>query len=188
MIASLQLFFNFFSVIKYDYTGLLTNMAPLSLGALGAIAHKNKIVMRGGKYFEVGLLILLLLVDISVNLKYQIIFWGIINLYFILKASQGGIKLKILEDLLLNRKLILIGRISYGIYLYHGLINYYFTKHIFDPVWLNIPFGKWGIFARLEFHSWILKFPIYSFFSISLAILSFRFIETPFLKMKEKFA
>jgi len=60
---------------------------------------------------------------------------------------------------------------------------FYLTPYFFDPIWLNITFE---IFAKLEFHDWIFKLPLYSIISIYLAYLSFRLIETPILKLKEK--
>jgi peptidoglycan/LPS O-acetylase OafA/YrhL len=165
-------------------------MAPLSLGAIGAILSKKNIISNPifqKKYIEI-LILLLMLIIISFDYRYILIVCGILNLYLVLKAYHFGFKVDCLDKILLNSKLIFIGRISYGIYLYHNLIGYYFTNSIFDPIWKNIPFDQIGMISKIQYHSWVIKFPLYSFVSIVFAYISFKYIESPILKFKNRFA
>ncbi len=115
------------------------------------------------------------------------IIWAFLNLFLVLKACHFGFELSWLDALLQNKRVVFIGRISYGIYLYHFIIGYYLTLYVFDPVWSQIPFERFGILSKLEFHTWIIKLPVYSLVTIGIAALSYRFIEMPFLKLKDKF-
>ena len=60
------------------------------------------------------------------------------------------------------------------------------TKYVFDPIWLNIPFDLLGPLEPIRWHSWIFKFPIYSTVSILVAAVSFRWFESPILKLKDR--
>lgn len=48
VIAACQLLFNLFSIAEYNYMGLLTNMASLSIGAIGASYNVEKFVGNWG--------------------------------------------------------------------------------------------------------------------------------------------
>jgi peptidoglycan/LPS O-acetylase OafA/YrhL len=67
-----------------------------------------------------------------------------------------------------------LGKISYGLYVFHGLINYYVSK-----------------LFRGGIHD-LRSFTIYWFAALALTIaistLSYQFFESPFLKLKERFA
>ena len=72
-------------------------------------------------------------------------------------------------------------------YLYHLPISLYFSKYIFEPIWSKIPFEEWGRLSALYYHREIIQFPLYSLLSLILAIFSFRYIEKPLLKLKDRF-
>lgn len=188
--AFVQLFFDIFSLMKYNYVSLLTNMAPLSLGAIGAIISKKDLLPVSffqKRNVEILVLLLIFVINVFLDFRFVMIFCGLLNLYLVLKASSSQFYLLWLDKFLLNKKIIFVGRISYGIYLYHSLVNFYFTKYIFDPVWLNIPFKKMGILSKVEFHSWIIKLPLYTSISIMIAYFSFKYIESPILKLKNRY-
>jgi peptidoglycan/LPS O-acetylase OafA/YrhL len=67
-----------------------------------------------------------------------------------------------------------IGRISYGIYLYHLPVPYFYI----------IIKDKTGIYLEQP----ILVLILYTITTVSLAAFSHRFIEQRFLKLKERFA
>ena len=94
--------------------------------------------------------------------------------------------LQSINRFLQNKSLLYIGTISYGIYVFHYPILYYCT-YIFDPFWAKIDFSFLGRFQKYTWHTWIIKFPLYSLLSIGLAALSYKFIETPILKLKDRF-
>jgi hypothetical protein len=60
------------------------------------------------------------------------------------------------------------------------------TEYIFNPVWQNINWTSLGKFGKIQWHSWIIKFPLYSLFSIILAHFSYKLLEKRLLAFKDK--
>jgi peptidoglycan/LPS O-acetylase OafA/YrhL len=83
-------------------------------------------------------------------------------------------KKSILDPLLNIRALASIGKISYGLYLFHKPVPFFFTYL----------YSKTGL---APIHNWIVLLIIYLTIALMIAALSFRFIEKPILKLKEKF-
>lgn len=131
-------------------------------------------------------MILILIIALLIPFPEKVIILGICSLYLVLKSVNGGFLLNKIDAILTNKHIIFIGTISYGIYLFHLPIAYFFTKYIFDPIWLKINFENLGIFKKLQWNSWVIKFPLYSLLSILFASLSFKFIEQPILKLKNR--
>jgi len=69
--------------------------------------------------------------------------------------------------------LVYVGKISYGLYLYHNLIPSLITEPFIQPYVPGVPYV-----------SQVVSFLIL----LAVAWASFRFIETPFLNLKERFA
>lgn len=189
-LAFAQVYFDIFSIAKYNYVGLLSNMGPLALGALGAVVVR----VKGKRYFLFESLIIELIVFgvliwglITVNYSNKLLLCSITNLFFVLKAYHFSFKISWINNFLSNSKVVFAGRVSYGIYVYHGIIAFYFTKYIFDPIWHSIPFEDFGKLAKIEFHNWIFKLPIYTLVAIAVASLSFKYLEMPVLKLKDKY-
>lgn len=91
-----------------------------------------------------------------------------------LHASEGGARF------LLNRGLIYLGRISYGLYVYHWpvlLIAKMFCLFLVRAAWL--PHSLW--FARLAF---LLTAALLTFIA---AAASYHWLEAPFLRLKGRF-
>ena len=111
---------------------------------------------------------------------------GSIGAMFFMLQSQ---KLKyILHNKLLTHKYDLyIGKISYGLYVYHVIVIYFLTPYVFDPIWYNINFEAFGTLNVLQYHSWLIKFPLYSIITLAISDLSYRYFEKPLLKFKRHF-
>jgi peptidoglycan/LPS O-acetylase OafA/YrhL len=185
-----QNLFNIFNLSQFNYTGLLTNMSFLALGGIGALAVKTKhipVSFFKNKLVESFMLLTLLFMLTSNWWSMKLIICPIINLYLIIKASEFSFKIKILEKLFTNKKIIYIGRISYGIYLFHLLVWYLFTTFLFDPLWSKIPFNSLGAFYKVQYNAWIIKFPLVTLLTVFLASLSYRYIESPILELKNKY-
>ncbi|RNI32182.1 acyltransferase [Hanamia caeni] len=185
-----QVFLNIFGIQKYNYVGLPTNMSYLSLGAIGALAiNKEKLPNSffTNKYVELLTWAILIFALTSHNWNLKRVVCPLANLYLVIKASAFKFNSKFVDKFLTNSRIIYVGRISYGIYLYHLIVAYFFTKYLFDPVWLKIPFNSFGRFYKLQYNSWVIKFPIVTLLTIIVAGLSFKFIETPILKLKDKY-
>jgi len=72
-----------------------------------------------------------------------------------------------------NRIIQYFGKISYGIYLYHKPV----------PFFTSVLFSKLGIVTK----SSIILICSYVLITLTVSAISYKFIETPFLKLKEKF-
>jgi peptidoglycan/LPS O-acetylase OafA/YrhL len=83
-------------------------------------------------------------------------------------------KRKFIHKIFHNKTTIHLGKISYGIYLYHNLIA---------ARYLDI-LNFFGIHAE---DSTLLRSVVAVFFTILIAEISFHFIEKPFLNLKKKF-
>ena len=95
-----------------------------------------------------------------------------IVLFFLLLSTLTGWN-RIAGKLMNNNFMQYLGRISYGIYLLHKPI----------PFLITLALGK----LHLTFHNPPLQFITYMLLTLLIASVSYKYIETPFLKLKEKF-
>jgi peptidoglycan/LPS O-acetylase OafA/YrhL len=182
-------FFIFSSQQPFNIHGLITNMFALCIGSLGALLHKkidlsaNKFL--GNIYFEyIVISCLIFVLYTNSDIKYLIC--PFISLFFVLKAANELFS-KAIGSFLCHSKVVWIGTISYGLYVYHWPANFYFRTYIFDPIWSSIPFENFGKLSILQWHSWIFKFPCSLFISFFVAALSYKYLEKPLLKYKDIF-
>lgn len=183
-----QVFSIFPSVNRYNYVSLLTRMAPLGLGAAGAIAaNKNKLPHKlfTNTIVECAML-LLLVITLATSYTFKLPVLGLCSLYLVIKAAFYNFSFTLFNQCLQHKMVMYIGTISYGIYVFHYPVLYY-CNSVFDPFWANINFSFLGSFQKYTWHTWIIKLPLYSLLSIGLAALSFKYIETPILKLKDRF-
>lgn len=184
--AYLQIYFHLIpSISVYNYTGLPTRMGSLGLGSLGAMLYIDsgtflKFFLRE-KFVE--LLMLFLWIYAFIFTKPLLL--GLGSLFLVLKAAENSFRFKFLHSFLENKHVLFLGRISYGLYVYHVIIIFYGTKYLFDPVWKNIDWQSFGRLSVFQFHSWIIKLPLYSAITVILATLSFRYLEQPIIKLKD---
>jgi peptidoglycan/LPS O-acetylase OafA/YrhL len=100
-------------------------------------------------------------------------FYGIFFCFFILNISQNPNSIIYLEQKLIHY----LGKISYGLYIYHpavivlcvNTIHYFFGKNI----------------STITFN--IILYPSVILLTILVCDLSFRYVETPLLKLKDRF-
>lgn len=176
------------SLSPFNYTGLPNRMGSLGLGALGAILEFRRIIPANwtkSRWVE-GFAVLLTLVVLAVSFRWRFPLMGCVSLFLVLKAFRSDFRIPLVRQLLENKKLVYLGAISYGLYLYHIPISLYFTPYLFDSVWHAIPFDKFGALAKLQWHPWLIKLPLYSLITIGVAAFSFRFIESPILRLKSR--
>jgi peptidoglycan/LPS O-acetylase OafA/YrhL len=187
----LQMVFNMVHCINpYNTYGLIPRAGSLGIGALGAVlTYINKLPHKllSNKLAEYILLVVLATCLIThSNLKYPIL--AICSTILVLKASTNNYKIQWLNQFLFNKKIGYIGSISYGIYVVHFPLAQYVTEYVFNPFfWNKIHFASLGKWAVLQYHSWLIKLPLYSFLSIVLAHYSFTYFEQPILKLKDKY-
>lgn len=186
--AYCQIHFNILPSIQiYNYTGLPSRMGSLGLGGLGAILFLkptkiSNIILNSSKieFIIWPVLVLALIYRIPILL-------GVCSLFFVLKAASDSFHSKFLNRLLIHKKVLFIAKISYGLYIYHVPIIYYATPHLFDPIWHRIDFDALGSLSVLQYHSWLVKFPLYSALTIVISKLSYDYFERPILKLKKHF-
>lgn len=175
----------------HPYVNLITNMAALTTGAIAAWFFKHQKLndrFFNSIFVEITMLLIFLLVFLQGENMIGFIFYPFVNVYFVIKAAAFSFRIKPIDKSLLSRPAIFIGRISYGIYLYHIMVRYFFDTYIFDPLWNRIPFSQLGYFSKIQYNKALIEFPILLFLVIVISYLSFRFIEMPFLKLKDKYA
>ena len=183
-----QLVFNFFPGLAiYNYTGLINRMGSLGLGALGAIAFVHSWLPRRlftNRAVEAVTWVLLLWSLVSIT-DYRIPVMGICSLILVLKGVNGDYSLPLVRAALSHPAATFIGRISYGIYVYHWPLGLALNEWVFDPIWLSIDFSALGPLAKLRWHSWLIKLPLYYAAVVGVAYLSYRYFESPLLRLKD---
>lgn len=176
--------------INYRQIGLYSSIGFLTTGCLTAILYNTNTIpeyILKSKNIEY-LIWLLLLISLTTNLPVKYAILMCCTAFIILKSVDSDFAINAVNTLLTNKKVIFIGTISYGIYIYHLPVAYYFEEYVFNPVWKSIDFNAWGILKKLQWYAWVIKLPLFSALSIAVAYLSFRFIEKPILRLKKKFA
>jgi peptidoglycan/LPS O-acetylase OafA/YrhL len=95
--------------------------------------------------------------------------------------SNHGFGIKAVDFVMNHKWLVFCGKISYGIYLYHIFVPEYFNRRF-----LNIYVNPHIPSFFMKFEGWL--FHIENLFMLAvMAILSYYFIEQPFLKLKKRF-
>lgn len=190
LIGYSQISHNIFPALTpYNYTGTINRMGSLGLGAMGAIwVSWRPLSSRIFRNLAIEVAVVALtLTTLFVSFPYRYVLMGPCSLFLVLKAGNFDFQIKPLESVLTSRSAVFIGAISYGIYLYHVPVGVLLNEHMFDYFWLAIPFDSFpGKLEKLRWHSWIIKFPVYSGFTILLAWASFRWFESPILKLKDR--
>jgi len=108
---------------------------------------------------------------------FNIEFWLIIQYSFVGISTSlilfSVMNSKTLKSILSNKTLVFLGKRSYGLYLYHILGNS-IANHLAENISL-LPSNS----ASSFFYSFTI--------TILMAIVSYKFVETPFLKLKKKY-
>lgn len=188
LLAFTERLINFTTI--HHYVNLVTNMGALTLGAIGAWLTKYGFIKS--KVFNSVFVEILFFITLGIALKTQntlITFYAfpLLNFFLVIKASAFDFKIRIIDKILVHKWSLFVGKISYGLYLYHIMVHHFFTKYIFHPLWEKIPFENLGLFSKLKYNETLIKFPFTIGLTVLIAYLSFRYIESPILKMKDKY-
>lgn len=190
IVAFLQRFYNILDMKTNPYENLVTNMFTLASGAVGAVLSKMDLLSKkifNSFIIEIIAVAMLLYVLASKNEWLIYCCFPLLNLYLVLKGALFNFKVRIIDRLLTFKWSLFIGRISYGIYIYHLIVLYLFNKYIFEPLWNRIPFQSMGFWSKLKYNENLLKFPIVTLLVIFIAFLSYRYFESPILALKDKY-
>ncbi|GHB37148.1 acyltransferase family protein [Mongoliitalea lutea] len=184
--AYLQIYFHLIpSISVYNYTGLPTRMGSLGLGSLGAMFYSDSGVFLKKLLHEKSIEVIMVFLWFYALIFTEPLLLGFGSLFMVLKAAENSFNFKLFHSFLEDKRMLFLGRISYGLYVYHVIVIFYGTKYLFDPVWKSIDWQSFGRLSILQFHSWIIKLPLYSSITIILSVLSFKYIEQPISKLKD---
>ena len=176
------------SITPYNYVGLFPRLGSLCLGALGGMLfHQNKLsdTFFGSIIVERTVFIVLLL-SLCLDYKLKYLVFALCSLYLVLKATHSDFSISFINRFLSNKKVVYVGTISYGIYIYHLPIGFFITTLLIEPWWYKIDFKALGHFSFVQDCLWMVLLPLYAFLSIGVATLSSRFIEKPILTLKDR--
>lgn len=180
------LHFNNFKL--YNYTMLHTNLDSLGIGALLAYFKQFNIkllykILNNKTFFLLILIILLLNYKLDNLLSKEIfnkLLVAILSFYIIGKASLN-IFSSFLKKFLQNKIIEYLGKISFGIYIYHILVWGEFGPKIIS-IWNTIMNDDTNSLTRK-----LIVFTSVSLFTFLIASFSFEFFEKKFLVYKNKF-
>lgn len=97
-----------------------------------------------------------------------------------LETSKWG------KHLLTGKLLRFFGRISYGLYVYHWII--FVLLHDSIREWIQQMQSDSWVIEKLKYNTYIVSFVVLTILSVLVASVSYRLIEKPLLRLKERFA
>src|SRR5690606_4026944 len=136
MLCILHFVLNLFpSVQPYNFVGLFPRMLSLLTGGMAALYFSkldrltpflrnnfSEVLMWGG-----------LLACMLIRSDVKMAIFPFVAILFILKAITNTFAIKSAGDFLINSRVVLIGKISYGLYIFHLPIAFWFSEKIFNP-------------------------------------------------------
>lgn len=189
LLGNAQSMFNIFPCLsKYNNVSLLTKLPALCIGSFTTVYinyYKMPHSFFKSKFVEI-IVILILLITLLFNFTAKELVLSLCSAFLVVKTTHYDLNVNSLNDLLSNKLAVFIGSISYGIYIFHLPLSYYVTIFIINPLFFWINSLNIVYLDFLSHHDWILKLPICAITSILLAYISYKIIESPILKLKNK--
>ena len=178
-------FLNFesYRIVNYHTLSIIGDLAIGAIGAYLGFYHRKAlsrfIAFKEAKLlciYIVGIIILIFRNDIFTN-QFTIPLIGLLgSLFFCFIILEQNYNPFSLFKMKRNQRLSSIGKYTYGLYCYH-FIAIFVLNYVRKALELNPQ--KLAIFVFLSLGALMLSFVM--------AYLSYKFLETPFLKLKEKF-
>ena len=176
------------AVNPYNFSGLFPRAGSLGLGAVGAILYRLDLLPRrilASTWFErVALLVLVASLLSPWPAKFPLL--ALCSLVLVLKAATEGFSSRWIDRFLVHPWVQHVGKVSYGVYLFHLPLGYWLTTWWVSPWWCSRDFASWGQWSFLKDFLWVAMVPVYGALSVGLATLSHRWIEQPILGLKDR--
>lgn len=168
-------------IIAVSLLLLLPAYSGLCIGSLmGIIKWHTRFYSR---YQHVVSVMLLAISATCYALHYNIVLQLCLATTIVYFATTNGYK-GIAARLLQNKAVTYCGKISYGIYLYHLPLYVLLNTTFLNPLWQQWYATDFSFLAALRYNIWIPMFAVHSTAVIIVAHLSYKYIESPFLKLK----
>lgn len=186
-----QFCFNIVSaIVPYNQAGLIPRGGAILLGAVGTVLYRNTLLPARffkSLFWEIFIfLVLCYTLVVEYNLRHFIL--GCCSLFIVLKAVKQNFQIGFINSLLNNKRVVYLGTISYGIYILHLPLSHYVMGNFFDPyIWEKIHFGNSGILSKLFYNEWLIRLPIMTLLTVFVAHLSYKYFETPILRLKDRY-
>lgn len=173
---------------RYNYFGTFPVSYSLCIGALGALLQNQKLFSKVIAHKPLQLSAILILCG-CFFVKFPLVRFllPLATIILLSGISNSSLQVQKLAVLLDNKLLQKTGMVAYGIYVFHIPLAHYVFNPLFDKIWLSLPFNSLGRFAKLQWHPWIFKLPLFSIGSYYFSLLSFNYFEKPILKLKDKY-
>ena len=184
-----QLTTSYFEMVApYNFVGLFPRAGSLCLGAIGAMLQRRRSFLDD--LFKNILLEWMVLAGLAISLVttygLKFVVLGLCSLYLVLKSAHSDFSFGFINRFLTDRRVLHVGRISYGIYIFHVPIGLYLTDRFVAPWWYSVDFVALGRFGFVQHYLWVVLLPVYALLSIGLATLSSRYLERPILSLKDR--
>lgn len=169
--------------------GFIPQSYALAIGALGALLPYSRWepLLRRTSGWWMELIFLLLLAGLLITqYPVRLLLCPLLALILLLRSLHKGWTLWPVQTWLENRHIVYLGRISYGLYLFHLPIGWYLATIYVRPFWQSVDWTSSHYPAFLEHHSWVIELPLYSAVSILLAHLSYQLLEKRILSLKDQ--
>ncbi|CAL1518066.1 acyltransferase [Chitinophaga sp. MM2321] len=170
---------------NYKYVNTFARLDTISIGALIAVLIRTrKDILE--KYTPFVMVLSVTMLVVIIGYKKSLYFGNLYAAFTFLALLFGSIIIWSLSSniprglsiAVNNRTMIFLGKYSYGIYLYHVPIHFWVTTGLLDYLSNT---GSLNIYTTLLIKTAILLI------TIGISVLSFKYFETPFLKLKKKF-
>jgi peptidoglycan/LPS O-acetylase OafA/YrhL len=135
----------------------------LSLGGLGAIILKDKLLITRFRIVFLSIVLLILFFNINVSSSVKLFLIVIASIGVLISANNQN---KLVSIFLENKMMIGIGKISFSLYIWHQII---------------LAYTRYFILVKITFIDSVIIFIIL----VVLSILTFHFIEQPFRNKKK---
>jgi peptidoglycan/LPS O-acetylase OafA/YrhL len=153
-------------------------ISSMAIGGIGACLlffnHRLKAVFVNPAAELAAWVALVVLMMLRVKISYVYHeFYSCLFFVIILNACSGR---SVLHNVLENRVINYCGKISYGIYMYHGIVIVVMIKFFYR--YLGVSFNWW---QTILLDIFVVSGTVF------IAALSYRFFESPLIKLKERF-